>query len=109
MQEAQLLNEEFTNYHFISLFFYMLMPMYPTNKSSSVTQNIEIYTLKPYVIPHQSCANVLLSKQIKHVNSQLPKVSNKLKKKKNPTSDHVFKLLSSLMKSNHKFLGQPKF
>jgi hypothetical protein len=41
------------------------------------------------------------------VNSQLPKVSNKLKT--NPTSDHVFKLLSSLMKSNHKFLGQPKF
>jgi hypothetical protein len=41
------------------------------------------------------------------VNFQLPKVSNKLKK--NPTSDYVFKLLSSLMKSNHKFLGQPKF
>ena len=105
MQEAQLLNEEFINDH--SLYIYMLMPMYPTNKSSSVTQNIEMYTLKPYVIPHQSCANVLVSEQIKHVNPQLLKVSNKLKT--NPTSDHVFKLLSSLMKSNHKFLGQPKF
>jgi hypothetical protein len=81
--------------------------MYPTNKSPSVTQNIETYTLNLHVIPHQSCANVLVSEQIKHVNSQLPKASNKLKK--NPTSDHVFKLLSSLMKSNHKFLGQPKF
>jgi hypothetical protein len=40
------------------------------------------------------------------VNSQLPKVSNKLQIL---SSDHVFKLLSSLMKSNHKFLGQPKF
>ena len=79
------------------------MPMYPTNKSSSVTQNIEPYTLKSHVIPHKSCANVLVLEQIKHVNSQLPKVSNKLKT--NPKSDHVFKLLSSLMKSNHKFLG----
>jgi hypothetical protein len=40
------------------------------------------------------------------VNSQLPKVSNKLQIL---SSDHVFKILSSLMKSNHKFLGQPKF
>jgi hypothetical protein len=88
MQEAQLLNEEFINDHslffllneefindhslfffffflfiyiYIYIYIYMLMPMYPTNKSSSVTQNIEIYTLKPYVIPHQSCANVLVS------------------------------------------------
>jgi hypothetical protein len=67
------------------------MPMYPTNKSFNVTQNMKTYTLKPHVIPHQSCAIVLVSKQIKHVNSQLPKVSNKLK---NPTSDHVFKILS---------------
>jgi hypothetical protein len=64
------------------------MPMYPTNKSSSVTQNMKTYTLKPHVIPHQSCANVLVLEQIKHVNSQMPKVSNKLK---NPTLDHVFK------------------
>jgi MinD-like ATPase involved in chromosome partitioning or flagellar assembly len=72
------------------------MPMYPTNKSSNVTQNIETYTLKLHVIPHKSCATVLVSEQIKHVNSQLPKASNQLK---NPTSDHVFKILSSLMKS----------
>jgi hypothetical protein len=64
------------------------MPMYPTNKSSNVTQNMKTYILKPHVIPHQSCANVLVSEQIKHVNSQMPKVSNKLK---NPTLDHVFK------------------
>jgi hypothetical protein len=70
--------------------------MYPLNKSPSVTQNIETYTLNPHVIPHQSCANVLVSEQIKHVTSQLPKASNKLK---NPTSDHVFNILSSLMKS----------
>jgi transposase-like protein len=89
------------------LFFFSFMPMSPTNKSPSVTQNIETYTLDLHVIPHQSCANVLVSEQIKHVNSQLPKASNKLKK--NPTSDHVFKVLSLLMKSNHKFLGQPKF
>jgi hypothetical protein len=80
--------------------------MSPTNKSPSVTQNIETYTLNLHVIPHQSCANVLVSEQIKHVNSQLPKVSNKLQIL---SSDHVFKLLSSLMKSNHKFLGRPKF
>jgi hypothetical protein len=80
--------------------------MHPTDKSPSVTQNIETYTLNPHVIPHKSCANVLVSEQIKHVNSQLPKVSNKLQIL---SSDHVFKLLSSLMKSNHKFLGQPKF
>jgi hypothetical protein len=59
---------------------FLFMPMHPTNKSPSVTQNIETYTLNPHVIPHQSCATVLVSEQIKHVNSQLPKASNKLKK-----------------------------
>ena len=54
------------------------MPRYPTNKSFSFTQNMEIYTSKPHVIPHNSCANVLVLEQIKHVNSQIPKVSNKL-------------------------------
>ena len=49
--------------------------MYPTKKSSSVTQNIKAYTLKSHVIPHKSCANVLVLKQIKHVNSQLAKVT----------------------------------
>ena len=67
------------------------MQRYPTNKSFSFTQNMEIYTSKPHVIPHNSCANVLVSRHIKHVNSQMLKVSNKLK---NPTSDHVFKILS---------------
>jgi MinD-like ATPase involved in chromosome partitioning or flagellar assembly len=76
------------------------MPMYPLNKSPSVTQNIETYTLNLHVIPHQSCANVLVSEQIKHVKSQLPKASNKLK---SPTSDHVFNILSSLMKSITRF------
>ena len=67
------------------------MPRYPTNKLSSFTQNIKTYTSKPHVIPHKSCANVLVLEQIKHVNSQMPKVSDILK---NPTSDHVFKILS---------------
>jgi hypothetical protein len=67
------------------------MPMYPTNRLSSFTQNIETCISRPHVIPHQSCANVLVLEHIKHVNSQLSKVSNKLK---NPTSDHVFKILS---------------
>ena len=67
------------------------MTGYPANKSSSFTQNIETYISKPQVIPHKSCANVLVLGQIKHVNSQMPKVSNKLK---NPTSDHVYKILS---------------
>jgi hypothetical protein len=70
--------------------------MYPLNKSPSITQNIETYKLNPHVISHQSCVNVLVSEQIKHVTSQLPKASNKLK---SPTSYHVFKILSSLMKS----------
>ena len=67
------------------------MPRYPTNKSFSFTQNMETYTSKSHVVPHNSCANVPLLEQIKHMNSQMPKVSNKLK---NPTSDHVFKILS---------------
>ena len=67
------------------------MPRYPTNKSFSFTQNMETCISKPHVIRHNSCANVLVLEQIKHVNSQMPKVSNKLK---NPTSDHVFKILS---------------
>ena len=67
------------------------MPRYPINKSFSFTQNMETYTLKPHVIPHNSCANVFVLEQIKHVNSQMPKVSNK---PKNPTSDHAFKILS---------------
>ena len=67
------------------------MPRYPTSKSFSFTQNMEIYTSKPHVIPHNSCANVLVLEQIKHVNSQMSMVSNKLK---NPTSDNVFKILS---------------
>ena len=79
----------------IIIFFFIIiiiiMPKYPTNKSFNFTQDIETYTLKPHVIPYHSCANVLVSEQIKHVNSQLPKVSNKLK---NPTLDHVFKILS---------------
>ena len=101
-QEVQLLSENFINGQFFFYFFYN-MPMYPTNKSSSVTQNIEAYTLKSHVIPHKSCANVLVLEQVKHVNSQLPKVSNKLKQIQ--PSDHVFKLLSSLMKLKHKVLG----
>jgi hypothetical protein len=72
------------------------MPMYPLNKSSSVTQNIETYTLNLHVIPHKSCANVLVLEQIKPVKSQLPKTRNKLEI---PTSDHVFNTLSLLMKS----------
>jgi hypothetical protein len=76
------------------------MPMYPLNKSPSVTQNIETYTLNLYVIPHKSCANVLVLEQIKLVKSQLPKASNKLEI---PTSDHVFNILSSLMKSITRF------
>jgi hypothetical protein len=66
---------------FFYYYYFLFMPMYPTNKSLSVTQNIETYTLNPHVIPHQSCANVLVSEYIKHVNSQLPRASNKLKKK----------------------------
>ena len=54
--------------------------MYSTNKSSSVTQNIETYTLRPHVIPHKSCANVLVLEQIRHVNSQLSKISNNTQK-----------------------------
>jgi hypothetical protein len=81
-------------------FFFSFMPMYPLNKSPNVTQNIETYTLNLHVIPHQSCANVLVSEQIKLVKSQLPKASNKLK---SPTSDHVFNSLSSLMKSITRF------
>ena len=54
--------------------------MSPTNKSSNVTQNIETYTFKSHVIPHKSCANVFVLEQIKHVNSQLSKISNKTKK-----------------------------
>jgi hypothetical protein len=66
---------------FLNLFFFIvIMPMYPTNKSSIVTQHIKTYTLKSHVIPHQSCANVLVLEQIKHVNSQLSKVSNKTQK-----------------------------
>ena len=53
------------------------MPRYLTNKSSSFTQNIETYTSKPHVIPHKSCANVLALEQIKYVNCQLSKLSNK--------------------------------
>jgi hypothetical protein len=82
------------------------MPMYPTNKSPSVTQNIETYTLNLHVIPHQSCANVLVSEQIKHVNSQLPKASNQLKKSNIRSCVQKFKLTDEI---NHKFLGQPKF
>ena len=52
---------------------------------------METYTLKPHVIPHNSCANVLVFEHIKHVNSQMPKVRNNLK---NLTLDHVFKILS---------------
>jgi hypothetical protein len=81
-------------------FITIIMPMYPPNKSPSVTQNIETYTLNPHVIPHQLCDNVLVSDQIKHVTSHLPKASSKLK---SPTSDHVFKILSSLMKSITRF------
>jgi hypothetical protein len=82
------------------------MPMYPPNKSPSVTQNIETYTLNLHVIPHQSCANVLVSEQIKHVNSQLPKASNQLKKSNIRSCVQNFKLTNEI---NHKFLGQPKF
>jgi hypothetical protein len=78
------------------LFLFYFMPMYPLNKSPSVTQNIETYTLNLHVIPHKSCANVLVLEQIKPVKSQLPKASNKLEI---PTSDHVFNILSSLMTS----------
>jgi hypothetical protein len=62
---------------FFFFFKNVIMPMYPTNKSSRVTQNIETYTLRPHVIPHKSCANVPVLEQVKHVNSQLSKVSNK--------------------------------
>jgi hypothetical protein len=68
------------------------MPMYPTNKSSSVTQNMKTYTLKPHVIPHQSCANVLVLEHIKHVNSQLSKVSNKTQKSNIRSCVQNFKL-----------------
>jgi hypothetical protein len=91
---------------FLFYFIFLTMPMYPMNKSPSVTQDIETYTLNLHVIPHQSCANVLVSEQIKHVTSQLPKVSNKLK---NPTSDHVFKIFKLTDEINHIFLGQPEF
>jgi hypothetical protein len=82
------------------------MPMYPPNKSPSVTQNIETCTLNLHVIPHQSCANVLVSKQIKHMNSQLPKASNQLKKSNIRSCVQNFKLTDEI---NHKFVGQPKF
>jgi hypothetical protein len=91
---------------FIYLFTFFFMPMYPTNKSLSVTKNRETYTLNLYVIPHQSCANVLVSWQIKLVNSQLLKASNQLK---NVTLDHMFKNFKFTDEINHKFLGQPKF
>ena len=77
------------------------MPRYPTNKSSNFTQNIETYISKSHVIPHHSCANVLVLEQIKHVNSQLSKVSNKTSKIL--SSYHVLKISSLLMKSNHNF------
>jgi hypothetical protein len=93
---------KFYYYYFLILF----MPMYPPNKSPSITQNIETYTLNLYVIPHQSCANVLVSEQIKHVNSQLPKASNQLKKSNIRSCVQNFKLTDEI---NHKFLGQPKF
>jgi hypothetical protein len=72
------------------------MPMYPTNKSSSVTQNIETYILNLHVIPHQSCANMLVSKQIKHVNFQLPKANNKLKKSNIRSCVQTFKLTDEI-------------
>jgi hypothetical protein len=72
------------------------MPKYPTNKSSSFTQDIETYTSNSQVTPHKFCANVLVPDYIKHVNSQMSKVVTKIL-----SSDHVFKILSSLMKSNH--------
>ena len=76
-QEVQLRSDNLINgKFFIYYYFFYNMPMYPTNKSSSVTQNIEAYTLKSHVIPNKSCANVLVLEQIKHVNSQLPKVTN---------------------------------
>jgi hypothetical protein len=78
------------------LLFFLFMPMYPTNKSPSVTQNIETYTLNLYVIPHQSCANVLVSEQIKHVNSQLPKASNKLKKSNIRSCVQTLKLIDEI-------------
>jgi hypothetical protein len=66
------------------------MPKYPTNKSSSFTQDIETYTSDSHIMPHNIFANVLVSEQIKHVNSQ-----KKIKKKKKTlSSDHVFKILS---------------
>ena len=81
--------------HFIIIIIIIIiMLMYPINKSSNVTQNIKIYTLKSHVIPHKSCANVLVLEQINRVNSQNSKILS---------SDHVFKILSSLMKSNHNF------
>jgi hypothetical protein len=46
--------------------------------------------------PHKLCANVLVPDYIKHVNSQMSKVVTKIL-----SLDHVFKILSSLMKSNH--------
>jgi hypothetical protein len=76
------------------------MPMYPLNKLPSATQNIETYILNLHAILHKSCANVLVSEQIEHVKSQLPKASNKLEI---PTIDHVFNILSSLMKSITRF------
>jgi hypothetical protein len=82
------------------------MPKYPTNKSSSFTQDIETYTSYSHVTPHKLCANMLVLEQIKHVNSQLSKVSNKLKY---PTSNHVFKILSLLMKIKSQFLDKQKF
>jgi hypothetical protein len=76
------------------------MPMYPLNKSPSVTQNIETYTLNLHVIPHKSCANVLVLEQIKPVKSQLPKASNKLEIPNIRSCVQHFKLTDEI---NHKF------
>jgi hypothetical protein len=95
------------------------MPMYPTNKSSSVTENIKTYTLRPHVIPHKSCANVRVLEQIKHVNSQLSKVSNKTQefyhqimcskfKLTDETKSQFFKSTKILRQHEHAFFFQKR-
>jgi hypothetical protein len=76
-QEVQLLSAKFIN----DLYIY-IMSKYQTNKASNFTQDIETYTSDSHVIPHNICANVLVLEQIKHMNSQMPKISNQTLKKK---------------------------
>ena len=83
------------------------MPKYPTNKPSSFTKNIETYTSGCHVIPHKICANVLVSNQVKHVNSETPRVSNQL------TNSNIRSCVQNFKFTNENkitiFSNQPKF